>query len=135
MDKHLGQIAGKLKSHLEQKNIKKYIQISSVAIEQATAEFGQLDSDAYRSIAGRSKINIKNVKDPKPAVFVKEANDIQQICSEEAGRSLSQYRRLVAIRGCANKIQKDRRAQTSTSMSPGPQYGPNLYLNVAQTLM
>ena len=70
MDNHLEQIDAKLRAHLQQRNIEKYIQLFSAAIEQATAEFGQLDSDSYQRIAGRSKTNIKNVKDSKSPIFL-----------------------------------------------------------------
>ena len=88
IDKHLATIATKLKAYSAKGNTEKYIQIYSSAIEQATAEFGQLDSEAYQRIAGRSKINVKMVKESKPAVFVQESENLQHPCHAEATRSL-----------------------------------------------
>ena len=55
IDKRLDEIATKLKVHLVSQNTEQYIKLFSAAIEQATAEFGQLDSESYQKLAGRSK--------------------------------------------------------------------------------
>ena len=61
MDEQLVALMHKFKKLLQEGNIEMYIKISSAAIEQGTANFGELDSVAYQRIAGRSKVNIKTV--------------------------------------------------------------------------
>jgi hypothetical protein len=107
MDEQLAPLMHKFKKLLQEGNTERYIKICSAAIEQGTANFGELDSAAYQRIAGRSKVNIKTVKDKKPAVYIPENETLDMPCQAEAARTLRQYRRILAIRGCTNKLSKD----------------------------
>ena len=72
MDESLEPIKHKLKKLLQEGNTERYIKIFSSAIEQATADFGELDGEAYQRIAGRSNVNVKTVRDKKSAIYIPE---------------------------------------------------------------
>ena len=110
MDEQLAPLKHKFKKLLQEGNTDRYIKFFSAAIEQGTAKFGELDSVAYQRIAGRSKVNIKTVKDKTPAVYIPEKENLEMPCQAEAARTLRQYRRLLAIRGCTNKLSKDNKS-------------------------
>ena len=110
MDDALEPLKHKFNKLLQEGNTERYIKVFSAAIEQATADFGELDSEAYQRIAGRSKVNVKVTKDRKPAAYIPENENLEMPCQAEAARTLRQYRRLLAIRGCSNKLSKDLKA-------------------------
>ena len=88
MDEQLAPLMHKFKKLLQEGNTERYIKIFGAAIEQGTANFGELDSAAYQRIAGRSKVNIKTVKDKKPAVYIPENETLDMPCQAEAARTL-----------------------------------------------
>ena len=104
MDAVLFAKADLFRSLLAKQDTEAYMTEYSQSIEDAVAIFCNLDADGYKSLMGRSTVNIREAYSDPPTGYNHDTNELQPALCKEGHRLLLQYRRLINIRNCSVKL-------------------------------